>query len=418
MGNQDIARNVDLSIGDFKALGNGILPRLDAMRNHEPIYWSDANQAWMVTGHKEIGEGASAEMPMLSCDRLVPVTLGKIPVEDRAKLYPTIAHYLPNWIINFDPPIHTRLRKLVMQSLNRKVLDALKPFIEQRVQTLLDRIEQKPELEFNEEIARELTGSIILKLIGLPPENLPRLRGWATALLESAGNPFATHEGLLRMDAAMADMNTLLGTEIEKRRTHPTDDLLTAMTKANEDGDTLSMDEMLGALHILVIAGHDSTMNSLTLGVASLSRNPDYWDYMYKHPEETPNLVIELMREMAMMTSQSRFVLEDFEWHGKQIKKGQVVHLMIAAGNRDPGIFPDPCKLDPKRENLDKSLTFNPGLHHCLGHGLAKLQLGIFFGELVKRFSGAKVLEPELDFLPGPVFRGLYHLNVRFEVRG
>ena len=416
MGNGDLVNNVDLSFADFQRLGNGILPRLDAMRNHEGIYWSEANQCWIVTGHEEITEASSGDLP-LSCERLVQVTVGRIPVENRARLYPTIMRYVPNWIINYDPPDHTRLRKLIVMALNKKVLDALRPFIEQRVNELLDRLTQQPEIEFNEQIARELTGSIILKLVGLPQENIKRLREWGNALMEAAGNPNATHEQLLAMDAAMADMNAMLTEEIDKRRMHPQNDLLTALTQASEDNDRLSLDEMLGALHVLVIAGHDSTMNTTSLGVATLANNPEFWDYMFRHPDETPTCVLELMRRIAMMTSQSRFVSADFDWHGKQFKKGQVVFLMLAAGNRDPKIFPNPETLDPRRAALDQSLVFNPGLHHCLGHAMAKLQLGIFFGELVRRFSAAEVLDDKLAFLPGVAFRGLYHLNVKMTVR-
>lgn len=410
-------RDVDFPIADFQKLGNGILPRFDAIREYDPIYWSEINQCWFVTGHKEIGEGAAPERTELSCDRLVPVTLGRIPEADRARLYPTIAHYMPNWIINFDPPVHTRLRKLVIASLNSRVLNALTPFITERIEFVLDKIEKNPEIEFNEEVARELTGSVILRLIGLPQENLKRLRTWANALLEAAGNPAATDASMRNMENAMREMNEVLMAEIEKRRTDPKNDLLTAMTNALVDGDRLSIDEMLGTLHIAVIAGHDSTMNSLSLGVAALAQHPDFWDYMYRNPDDVPNCVLELMRYTGMSTSQSRFVVKDFDWHGHQIKTGQVVHMMLIAGNRDPRVFPNPERLDPKRPNLDQTVTFNPGLHHCLGHALAKLQLGAFFGGLVRRFEGAEVLDRELAFLPGMVFRGVYHLNMRFKPR-
>ena len=416
MRSDDVAENVDLSFADFQKLGNDILPRLDMIRNQDEIYWSVLNNAWIVTGHEELLKAASGDLP-LSCERLVQVTVGRIPVDQRAHLLPNVMRYMPNWIINFDPPDHTRLRKLVVAALNRKVLNALRPFIEERVNIVLNALAANPQTEFNEQIARELTGSIILKLIGLPLENLKRLRDWGNAFLEAAGNPNATQAQLLAMDAAMVEMNVMLSAEIDLRRRHPQADLLTALAVANEDGDRLSTDEMLGALHVLVIAGHDSTMNTTTLGLATLANNPEFWEYMYRHPDETQVCVQELMRKMAMMTSQSRFVAADFEWNGKQLKRGQVVFLMLAAGNRDPRVFPSPDLLDPKRATLDRSLVFNPGLHHCIGHAMAKLQLGIFFEQLVKRFAGAELLDERLAFLPGIAFRGLYHLNVRMRLR-
>jgi pimeloyl-[acyl-carrier protein] synthase len=221
---------------------------------------------------------------------------------------------------------------------------------------------------------------------------------------------------LQKADRAMASMNAVVLQELAKRKTHPTNDMLTMLMQAQEGGDTLSLDELLGGMHILIVAGHDTTSNTMTLGTEALARHPDAWRYMYQHPEKTLECVIELMRYIAMSTGQIRMVGEDFEWHGKQLKKGQLVYLSIAGANRDPRMFKDPETLDFTRDTTN-SQVFAPGMHHCIGHLLAKMQLEEFFRAMVQRFEKVEVLDTPLDFMPTTVFRGMYGMNVRFHPR-
>lgn len=192
--------------------------------------------------------------------------------------------------------------------------------------------------------------------------------------------------------------------------------MLTALLHATEDGETLSDDEMLAALSLLLVAGHDTTHNSITLGLVALSRSPSSWTYMRENPERILDCVNELMRISAMSAAQARVAVQDFEWGGKQIKSGDAVFLMQAAGNRDPSVFPQPDKIDFGHDN-NRSLVFGPGLHHCVGHLLAKMQLCEFFSQLVRRFDSVDLLDERLDFMPQIVFRGLFRLNVRFHPR-
>jgi cytochrome P450 len=192
--------------------------------------------------------------------------------------------------------------------------------------------------------------------------------------------------------------------------------LLSALLHATEDGETLSDDEMLAALSLLLVAGHDTTHNSITLGVLALSRSPSSWSYMREHPERILDCVNELMRISAMSAAQARVALQEFEWGGKTIKQGDAVFLMQAAGNRDPAVFPHPGQIDFSHDN-NQSLVFGPGLHHCVGHLLAKMQLCEFFSQLVQRFDSVEILDKRLDFMPQIVFRGLFKLNVRFHPR-
>jgi pimeloyl-[acyl-carrier protein] synthase len=295
----------------------------------------------------------------------------------------------------------------------------MRPFVQARVAHLTDKIERTPQLEFNEEIARQLPGVVILKLLGLPDELYANLKEWATAFTVALASALPKIEWLDRAERAIVEMNEVFRREVAERRLHPRgeNDLLSIMLQTHDQSeDALSEDELLGVLQLLIVAGHDTTSNSMSLGVATLAKHPDAWRYMREHREATAQAVLEIMRFSAMSAAMPRVVREDFLWHGKELRKDDLVFVMMAGGNRDPRAFSNPEALDLTRNN-DAALTFAPGLHHCVGHLIAKMQLNEFFGALVQRFDGVSVLDDELNFLPQLVFRGVSSLNVRFHLR-
>lgn len=410
--NCPVTSPADVNLAQAGQLGNEMLKQLDHVREQDRIHWSEASGCWMVTHHDDLTDALQEQFP-LSCKRLEQLCLGAIPVEDRTRLFPNFMRYVPNWIIDMDGEDHSRLRRLLIKALNKKVVDSCRPFVQQRVTELMEQMERQPEVEFAEQIGRQLPGGTILKLLGLPQSYLGKLQGWGNAFQEALARPGVGMDALQRAEDTIAEMNTLFAAEIEKRRQVPSDDLISALVQANEAGDSLSLEEMLGAIQLIIIAGHDTTHNSLSLGLAALAQAPGFWQYMYENPDQTQNCTLEVMRLIAMSASQPRIALEDFEWHGKQIKQGQVVFLMFAAGNRDPRVFSQPESLQCQRPNIDQSLVFAPGMHHCIGHLLGKMQVSEFFGAMVQRFQGAELLDERLDFMPQIAFRGLYKLNVR-----
>jgi cytochrome P450 len=405
--------DVDLSLAG--KLGNGLLEQLNVLREREPIHWSDASHGWLVTRHADVDDALQGKLP-LSLRRIERIMFKPMPPEELEQL-PMLRRFIPQWPVDMDPPEHTRIRKLLVKAFSRKVVEAVRPFVKERVGILMDKLERQPEIEFNEQITRQLPGSVILRLFGLPQENISRLKDWANAFQEGIGVPYADISAKKRAEKAMVEMTEMFEAEIARRRRGPAqDDLISSLLSATEDGESLSEDEMLGALQLVLVAGHDTTSATLTLGLAALAEHSELWDYMFRHPEKILDSCMELMRYVAMSTAQIRVAATDFDWHGKQIRAGDFVFLFFAAANRDPRVFPDPERIDPERNN-ERSTVFAPGLHHCIGHMLAKMQVTEFFGELVRRFEGATVLDPRLDFMSQIAFRGLYHLNVRMKPR-
>jgi cytochrome P450 len=410
---QSATRDVDISMAS--KLGNDLLRELSELREREPVHWSEASHSWLITRHADVDDALQGRFP-LSLQRVERIIFGPLPPEEKAEL-PLLQRFIPHWPIEMDPPEHTRLRKLLVKAFSKKVVESVRPFVQQRVAVLMEALERKPQVEFNEEIARQLPGSVILNLFGMSQELLPRLKEWANAFQEGVGVPYADLAAKQRAEQAMREMTELFEAEIAARRRNPLkDDLISSLLAATEGGDRLTEDEMLGALQLILVAGHDTTSATLTLGLAALADHPDLWDYMYRHPDTVLESCLELMRYIAMSTAQVRVAAADFEWHGRQIHKGDFVWLMLAAANRDPRAFADPERIDPTRNN-EHSMVFAPGMHHCIGHLLAKLQVTEFCGELVRRFEGAELLDPRLSFMSQISFRGLYHLNVRLILR-
>jgi len=413
MNTISVAPDVDLS--KVAELGESLLTELDRLREFDPIHWSPATGAWLVTRHADVVRGFSGELP-LSVNPSRRPTFSVIPPEELPKRIPTLLTYLPKWIVSHDPPVHTRMRKLLVKAFSKKVVESVRPYVQARVAQLLDEKKPNEEFEFVEGIARQLPGGVILKLMGLPQEYLPRLKAWANAFQMGLASSRPEIKWLEAAETAMIEMNEIFRTAIEEHRRSPREDLLTSLIEATEDGESLSADEMLAALSLILIAGHDTTHNSMTLGIVALGRSPQSWRYMYEHPDRTLSCVNEIMRLSAMSAALPRVATEDFEWHGKTIRAGDPLYLIMAAGNRDPRVYGHPDRLDLERDN-SQSLVFGPGLHHCVGHLLAKMQLTEFFSALVRRFECVEFLDPTLDFMPQIVFRGLYRLNVRLKPR-
>ncbi|HLY58222.1 MAG TPA: cytochrome P450 [Stellaceae bacterium] len=406
--------DVDVNFGEAQTLGNGLIARLAALRDVDPIYWSDKNGGWVVTGHQEVVEGFRGDLP-LSAHRLPHLVVGSIPEAERMARIPYLMTSTPQWIINLDPPAQPRLRRLVMKAFSRSVVETIRPHARRYIAEALDEAGALGDVEFVSVVARQIPGRVILRMMGLPDELLAKMHHWSMALNAALGGINMPAEVVEEGERVALEMRRYFLPEIEKRRQNPTDDFLSALVTAHDEGDRLSLEEMLGIAYTALIAGHDTTANTMALGTAALAQNPAARDFLRENPDRALDAVMEIMRYIAMSTMMPRLVSEDFVWHGHQMKKGQFVFLMMAGANRDPRVFPDPERLDFTRPQ-DANMTFAPGLHHCIGHLLAKMQLTEFFPELVRRFD-PELLDERLDFGLSVSFRGLETLNLRLHPR-
>lgn len=408
-----VTRELDFPLNRVAELGNELLERIDALRAVDPIVWSEVNQMWMVTGHAEVMEGFGGSLP-LSNRRLPDTAVALIPPEEREQLLPCLMNATRNWLLNMDSEAHQRLRRLLVRAFSKPIVEGLRPHARRFIQEALDEAGRKGEVEFVSQIGRRVPARTILRQLGLSDDLVPKLHRWSVSL-NQAGNVNVSREGLLEIEDTLRSLRAVFKPEFARRRESPTNDFLSALVTAGEGADRMTDDEMYGTCDIVLIAGHDTTANTMSLGTAALATHPEAADYIRKHPENSANVVLELMRLVAMSTAMSRRVAKDFNWRGHELKEGQYVILFQGGANRDPKVYPNPDAFDPTRAQ-DLNMTFAPGAHHCIGHLLAKMQLGEFFPELVRRFD-VELLDERLDFGPTMGFRGLETLNLRLHAR-
>jgi cytochrome P450 len=404
----------DIDLARLGPLGDGLLSSLSALRAHDPLFWSEASHCWIVTGHTEVMEGFSGSLPLLN-GKMEAVLARVLPSEELHRRFPNTLRYMPRILPNMDGEEHARVRRLFVKAFSRKIVEDLRPYVRERVGVILERAAAAGELEFNEGVARQLPGAVILRLLGMSEQYLDRLKAWTDGVTRALTSFDPRPEWLEVLERVVTEMLEAFTAEIEQRRTQPRGDFITALVQAVDQGETMTFNDMIGALILVIIAGHDTTSNSMTLGVRALARHPAAWAELRAHPDKSVEAVVELMRYSAMSAAQPRIAARDFEWRGRHIRAHDLVMLMVAGGNRDPKVYPNPEQIEFTRPN-DLSLTFGPGLHHCIGHLLAKLQLSEFFTALTQRFERVEILR-EPEFVPNLVFRAVTRLDVRFHPR-
>ncbi|MBW8484983.1 cytochrome P450 [Actinomadura parmotrematis] len=305
--------------------------------------------------------------------------------------------------LTLDPPDHTRLRRLVGKAFTARLVERLRPRIAALVDELLGGL--RGEVDLIAGLAYPLPVILISELLGVPPEDRDRFKGWSDILARGLDPDFLLPPAeLAARDAAREEFAAYFRGLAARRRAEPRDDLLSALVAVPPGDDALTEEELLATCVLLLVAGHETTVNLIGNGTLALLRHPDQLAWLRAHPEAMPAAVEELLRYDPPVQLTLRTALADTELAGHEIAKGQLVLLLIGAANRDPAVFADPDRLDLARY-LDggasgpaaRHLAFGLGIHFCLGAPLARLE-----GELALR----GLLDRDPALLPGaPAYR-------------
>jgi cytochrome P450 len=307
-----------------------------------------------------------------------------------------------------DPPDHTRLRNLVNKAFTPRVLEGLRPHVEQIARTLLDAAERKGQLELIGDFAFPLSLTVIAELLGVPYEDLEHLRTWSDDLAVLFDGTIAL-ERLAPADRAMNELDAYLRAVVAERRRAPRHDLVSGLIAAREAGDKLSEDEMLTTCMLILIAGHETTTNLIGNGTLALLQHPDQLARLRDDPGLVRSAVEEMLRYDGPAQAIKRTLTEPVELDDKRMETGHEVVLLLGAANRDPARFPDPDRFDIARED-NRHLAFGGGLHFCIGALLARLEAQVTFPILVERFPRLRPTEAPLAWRDGLVLRGLREL--------
>jgi cytochrome P450 len=315
-------------------------------------------------------------------------------------------------MLGMNPPDHTRLRGLVAKAFTARRIEALRPRIQQLTDELLDALAERGTGDLIAGFAFPLPIMVICELLGVPAADRARFRNWSAVLTV----PVMTWQDAERRQAVATQFNDYLLAVFAERRVRPEDDLLSALLAAREENATLGRHELLNLVALLLIAGHETTVNLIGNGVLALLDAPDQLRALRADPELLPQAVEELLRfDGPVERASQRIALEDMEIAGTAIPKGAWVHVSLGAADRDPGTFDAPDRLDLTRAGA-RHVAFGHGLHYCLGAPLARLEGQIAIGTLLTRFPGLALAVPRDDIRfkqTGSIVRGLAELPVR-----
>jgi cytochrome P450 len=307
-------------------------------------------------------------------------------------------------MLDKDPPDHTRLRKLVSKAFTPKSIAALEPDVEELVDDALDRIAEAGEVDLVEALAYPLPFTVITRMLGMPEADHERMRELAGIVVRSL-EPVVDADAFREILSADDELAGIAADVIERKRREPGDDLLTALIRAEDDGDVLDDDELVAQVLLLYIAGHETTVNLIANGTLALLRNPDQLALLRERPDLAGNAVEELLRYDSPVQMSRRITLEPHSVGGTEIPTGAFVIASLAAANRDPARWgPDAGELRLDREDARAHVSFGAGVHHCLGAALARLEGRVALHRLVERF-------PDLRLTGEPAWNGRINLR-------
>ena len=309
-----------------------------------------------------------------------------------------------------DPPDHTRLRGLVQRAFTPRIIESWGERVSEVSDQLLDDLTQRLEIDVLADFAWPMPVIVIAEMLGVPIDERERFRGWARDLALTI-EPVLSDEQAARAEEAARAFREFFAQLIAERRRDPQEDLLTALIEAEEAGERLTEGELVANIVLLLIAGHETTMNLIGNGLYALLRNPGQLERLRANPGLAADAVEEIVRFDGSVHLTHRIALEDLDSGEGVIPRGEHVLLIIAAANRDPAEFVEPDRLDLEREH-NRHLGFGGGPHFCLGNALARLEARIALPRLLQRLGQISLAEPEPRYRETLVLRGLDQLRV------
>ncbi len=394
-------------------------PHYEQMRAEQPVMLIESVGMYLVTGHELVMQvlrdphtysslfgGASMPLPSGAREAMAEVM---------AEGYPRVPTML-----TADMPEHTRYRRLVSKAFTPKVVAELEPVIRSITTRLIDSWVDSDRIEFVEQFAVPLPVEVIARALNVPDSRLADFKRWSDDSIAGIGTDISLEERL-RAERGVNEFQHYFAAELDRRRTEPQDDLLTALLNARIDDDDpdvtdkrpLDMPEMLSIIQQLLVAGNETTTKLLTETMRLLAENPQEWVRLKEDPARAPQIVEEALRLSTPTQGMFRISTRDHELGGVHIPEGARLVIVFASANRDESLYPDPDAFDPDRDHLRDHLAFGKGIHFCLGAALSRLEGKVALEELSRRLEGFSLPDTnEFRYFPSFILRGLTRLDV------
>jgi len=384
-------------------------PMYARLRAEDPVHWSALMEAWVLTRYDDVV--AVLTDSRFSADRRQARNRFADEIARREEEFGPFGR--TRTMLTSDPPEHTRLRRLVSKAFTPRMVEGLRPRIQEIVDELLDAVAQNGRMDVIRDLAYPLPVIVIAEMLGVPPEHRDQFKHWSDEIVGVLGGPLVPQETLERSRVAVHELAEYLSGVIVERRREPREDLVSGLIAAEEQGQILSEDEMLATAMLLLVAGNETTTNLIGNGMLSLLRNPDEMERLCADPSQVPTAVEELLRYDGPVQATGRVAMEDLEIGGQKVTKGQAVLTVLGAANRDPAQFGKPDELDLDRQP-NEHVAFGDGIHFCLGAPLARAEGQIAFETLLRRFAHPRLETDSLQWGGSFILRGLKSLPIVF----
>jgi cytochrome P450 len=407
MPDQPPAHQIDFASPAFLA---NPYPYYDLMRAHAPILYRADWGMWFLSAYEDVNR--------LLRDRRLGRQITHLLTREQLGWPPIPEAHAPfyrmndSFLMEKEPPDHTRLKALVLKVFTPRRVEALRPRVQAIADSLLDRIIDGGQMNLLEDFAVPLSVTVIADLLGIPQADRHQMRPWSAdivAMYELGNKEVEAVAG--RAVRAVEEFSAYLRQLARQRRQRPGDDLISALAAVEDGGDRLSEDELIANCILLLNAGHEATVNAVGNGMLALFQHPDQMARLKSDPALTATAIEEMLRYDTPLPLFRRWVLEDMDYKGVSLKQGMEVAFLLGAANRDPARFPDPNRFDITRQD-NPHLSFGTGIHYCLGAPLARVELQAAINTLLSRLPALHLGTDAIAYHDTFVFRGLKSLPI------
>lgn len=381
-------------------------PALARLRDGPPVQWNDSVSAWCVFPYKEVR--AAYREQRLSSDRIRPFA------RHAGSGNPDIAYLgecIGLWMVFNDPPVHTRLRKLVQMAFMPHAIEALRPVIAEQTDRLLaGLIEKGTKADFVRDFAYPLPANVIADLLGVPASDVDQLKIWSDELARFVLTTRADPGKYAPAAASLRNMNDYFTRLIAERRARPGEKIIDRLIAAHDGDDLLTLEELLASCVLLLFAGHETTTHFFSSGLRALHSHPEQLRLVQQRADDREAVKIavnEMLRWDGPIIAVSRIASEPLDFAGTSIAAGERVYLFAAAANRDSTVFADAERFDITRADASRMITFGFGLHICLGLHLAWLEGEVAWPRILQALDGWRIAPHQPEFTSTLVVRGV-----------
>ncbi len=366
-------------------------PLLKWLRANEPVHWNDAIGGWVVARYDDIVV-TMKDTGTYSNEGRLGRAIDYLPAETKAKLAAFRDHYRTKGLLHSDPPDHTRLRSLVQKAFSPRMVELMRPRIQEIVDELLDKAASKGCMEVIQEIAFALPVTVLADIMGVPQGDRVHFQRWADSLLAFQGVNKPDLGILEHAQQTLIEVREYLADLIARRRKEPGKDLVSELVAAESEGQRLTQDELINTGVTLLVAGHETTTSLVGNGLFLLLSHLEQWRLLKSDRSLLPAAIEEILRFESPVARQPRVIKRDAELGGKQLHAGQMLFQLLNSGNRDEAYFDDPEEFDIRREK-NRHIAFGYGVHFCIGASLSRTEGLIVFDTILRRLPDIRLVD-------------------------